>query len=793
MLFDLLIKIRALPWQKTMESLRIMCGLFSRVQLIILDGLTKEFSIASYLFAKQVIRIGKKSGWLFLALYLKQCNAVLMQYRGSSGPVDRNLSVPVSLSRSGLPIIIPSFHRKVIMCRNERSDVVIQFYLSLFSINRMIPLAKKVSKDTFQSIITPPHRLDTIQTTSSELKTKLKMLFKRYLPHVDRIPLKQGMRFEPTWKALPTSKIVQSVLVNRLKVLDMKAALKIKSCFLSLPYELAGWTNLVEFVHAGGEQWSQGALWRERVRYPFDCMNKTFTGSDIDWFEEYKGPRLPTCKRLGIPPTTGRLSCSFPGAGKRRIFAIGNYVNQRLLKPVHDWVMSVLRSLPQDGTYNQTRPLKSLVGQMKCFSYDLSSATDRWPLLIMFEMFQVCFDRGFASAVVNSALATNIFQVPFTRRRHSSVCFVAGQPLGYYSSWALFSLSHHLIVWLAAEEVYPGKRFTNYAVLGDDVIITDDKVAPIYTRYVEWLGVKISYLKSIISTTGCIEFAKRFLVDGLRKDLSPISIKALANYFHPYGMYAIHTKYRFRRFSTFCRVGGVGYKGLSRLSNLAKAPRNIRRRKAMWDKATGLPISWWLGCGKPLNPYITGFLIELLRKELKPKDLVLAPESFFEGHGAKEFQEITLVHNWVKCWLQYLKWYCLVALSPDVTIEQLFADVPVVTTHWNVRQTNEELVRFGILWKCYDKVTSLGLDWCPGALPESAGPLCGWILGGYSGSDFIVLSCGLEQPAPRKGVVKYGGSDNSSVTTPNKTLGVAERQLYVAYHRCYRNGTIVVI
>ena len=34
--------------------------------------------------------------------------------------------------------------------------------------------------------------------------------------------------------------------------------------------------------------------------------------------------------------------------------AIGNYINQRLLKPVHDWLMQVLARIPGDGTFNQT-------------------------------------------------------------------------------------------------------------------------------------------------------------------------------------------------------------------------------------------------------------------------------------------------------------------------------------------------------------------------------------------------------------------------------------------------------
>lgn len=68
----------------------------------------------------------------------------------------------------------------------------------------------------------------------------------------------------------------------------------------------------------------------------------------------------------------------------------------------------------------------------------------RWPLVMLFEAFQLLFDRSFASAVVNSTLATNL--VPFVKRKWSQVSFVAGQPLGYYASWPQFALSHHLLV-----------------------------------------------------------------------------------------------------------------------------------------------------------------------------------------------------------------------------------------------------------------------------------------------------------------------------------------------------------
>ncbi|KAH0438669.1 hypothetical protein IEQ34_023181 [Dendrobium chrysotoxum] len=62
-----------------------------------------------------------------------------------------------------------------------------------------------------------------------------------------------------------------------------------------------------------------------------------------------------------------------------------------------------------DGTFHQERPLDFLRGSDKLFSFDLKSATDRWPFFFMFEMMVVLFDRRFASACVNSALGYNIF------------------------------------------------------------------------------------------------------------------------------------------------------------------------------------------------------------------------------------------------------------------------------------------------------------------------------------------------------------------------------------------------
>lgn len=47
------------------------------------------------------------------------------------------------LNGHGLPVIIPSFHRRMIMKRDDKADILIQFYLSVSTRNRVIPYAPK--------------------------------------------------------------------------------------------------------------------------------------------------------------------------------------------------------------------------------------------------------------------------------------------------------------------------------------------------------------------------------------------------------------------------------------------------------------------------------------------------------------------------------------------------------------------------------------------------------------------------------------------------------------------------
>lgn len=98
--------------------------------------------------------------------------------------------------------------------------------------------------------------------------------------------------------------------------------------------------------------------------------------------------------------------------------------------------------------------------------------------------------------------------------------------MGAYSSFPMLALTHHVIVQIAAKRAGISGWFTNYALLGDDIVIADSRVAPFYLLIIrDILGVEINLSKSLESDIGVLEFAKRLMRDGV--DLSPISPRVL--------------------------------------------------------------------------------------------------------------------------------------------------------------------------------------------------------------------------------------------------------------------------
>lgn len=98
--------------------------------------------------------------------------------------------------------------------------------------------------------------------------------------------------------------------------------------------------------------------------------------------------------------------------------------------------------------------------------------------------------------------------------------------MGAYSSFPMLALTHHVIVQLAAKRVGFTEWFSNYALLGDDIVIADPKVGTAYLLIMrDYLGVEINLSKSLESNLKVCEFAKR-LFKGT-EDLTPVSPKVL--------------------------------------------------------------------------------------------------------------------------------------------------------------------------------------------------------------------------------------------------------------------------
>lgn len=141
-------------------------------------------------------------------------------------------------------------------------------------------------------------------------------------------------------------------------------------------------------------------------------------------------------------------------------------------------------------------------------------------------------------------------------------------------------------------------------------------------------------------------------------------------------MYSLCHLYKIQRFSTLCRLYGIGYRLLGKLNHTKSS--TVLRLKAIWLKAK-LPFELWLGQCCPVDPYLKGRLIWKLQQAFRPKDLVVPPTSTYKSETFEYLEDMTLLRSWTEAWLKYVGWYYATALSPDVSIED-FIQAPVVTT-----------------------------------------------------------------------------------------------------------------
>jgi hypothetical protein len=294
----------------------------------------------------------------------------------------------------------------------------------------------------------------------------------------------------------------------------------------------------------------------ETVKYlGHSIMQSILTLTGKEFFSKYVGPFISFVNhnKINIPngsgkdnifthKSSGRLSIIKDPECKMRVIAISDYYTQFTLKPIHKLFMNLLRKLPCDRTFTQD-PFHKWEGTDPFYSLDLSSATDRFPVHLQQKLLTYLVSTKYD--LITSYKYAESWSKLLTNRTFSyeskEYKYSVGQPMGCYSSWAAFTLAHHLVVQFCAKKKnkFP---FSNYIILGDDIVIKDSEIAKCYINFMTKLGVDISLHKTHVSND-TYEFAKRWIKyspsNGFR-EVSPIPLKGIANNIdNPFIVYTI--------------------------------------------------------------------------------------------------------------------------------------------------------------------------------------------------------------------------------------------------------------
>lgn len=576
-------------------------------------------------FAFECFRISRGSGLGHLVKYLKTCSILLQQYVAKNDATydSRKVGgVAVSCTRKGLPRIIPRLQRRLIR-KGDRNTIT--FWLSLFNVYRYLDCPygpNNYSTITDKGVGWRPDAevldyisqfwrlLDTVSHGASKkpLPEGEPFLFSKVSVSIREQEQLMGTSYPAVirsawnWRWLADrlaepKRFVNGKLDNVLKGVEWKRGNQL----------LRG---LMKFIGSqpalGPILWGlrPGGLKANKLLGPGTPVNFTQYIPD-----KYSQPYLPpaTEDRTQTPfgtwtysPCFGRLVALREAAGKIRIIAIVDPLTQWLLRPLHKWIFSILRGIPQDGTFNQEAPIKRLMELSRkskdqfIGSCDMSAATDRLPIDLQVHILSAKFGRAFAFAWKH-LLVSRDYVASFTPYRYA-----VGQPMGALSSWAMLALTHHFLWQWAAwrSGVNPTFRwFKEYAVLGDDSASRLRPVVDEYLKICHELGVKVNLAKSLLSRGGCLEFAKRFMTP--RGDCSPVSMGELLVSKVNFSVMSNWPRKRPIRLADLLYIMGYKHRTVSTITKpLASLPRRLRHMlivlKSPWGAMPSASLEEWL-------------------------------------------------------------------------------------------------------------------------------------------------------------------------------------------------------
>jgi len=193
-----------------------------------------------------------------------------------------------------------------------------------------------------------------------------------------------------------------------------------------------------------------------------------------------------------------------PG-GKLRSVASPFRLHQEALRPFGEEIYDVVRSLPWDCTFDQTKSIPYIQSHLakggKCHSVDLSNATDHFPLSLQETALRAIFiEKDWDHINLFLKISRGIW-----KSQIGDLSWTKGQPLGLYPSFGSFTLTHGLLLLHLA-----GDYHHQFFVVGDDVVILDEKLYDNYICLLDRMSCPWSTDKSINSDK-LTEFAGRIV------------------------------------------------------------------------------------------------------------------------------------------------------------------------------------------------------------------------------------------------------------------------------------------
>jgi hypothetical protein len=486
---------RAFTWQAVGNNSRSMIGGFARTLRFIEGRMSRSTILCLVSFLRHCHWIHKTQGPRGLAQRLKIGRTLIMKSAGHDKMLSSSkFGQRISINGGGLPRFLPPHVRKQIRCGDA---VWIKRALTLCGLYKVIEYKGRFSLSTITQPWTGSWPVGMVNFMPT---------FHRYLgsPNLLSKIREPGNHAKARMSSSSgPGRTVPSSITN----------LSIGN-ILSNAYTLYHSVELFPLFEGicalFGTPW-----WADRVR-----RLATLTVS-IGWL--YRTYVDPTKAFLGAIAQKEE-------PGKVRVFAMLDYWSQLILYPLHVALFGLLQNIPEDCTFDQGKGVKVLTekvraripGDSRVYSFDLSSATDRLPVVIQSRLLDY-FVPGLGALWLPFLTRRDYLVQSKTLKKGTTVRYGTGQPMGAYSSFAMLALIHHFIIQFAAWKAGYRNWFTGYAVLGDDSVILDSAVAHQYLLIMDTLGVPVSPHKSLVSRNGSFEFAARFVYKGT--DVSPISLK----------------------------------------------------------------------------------------------------------------------------------------------------------------------------------------------------------------------------------------------------------------------------